>query len=610
MQKAEQILQAIRKLGEKQLPLTRVYRALYCEELYLLAYNKIYRNQGALSPGTENDTVDGMNRKRIQDIIEQLRYERFHFRPARRIQIPKKSGGKRPLGVPNFTEKLVQEVLRMILEAYYEPRFRASSHGFRPERGCHTALQFVKEKFKATTWFIEGDIQSCFDSIDHDILMSLLTRDIHDGRLLNLLRMGLKAGVVEDWQYRPTYSGTPQGGILSPLLANLYLHELDEYIEDVLIPKYTKGTNRAANTAYGALQQRINRARQRGQMDLARQWVQQRRHMPSKNPYDPDYRRLRYIRYADDFLLGFIGSKQEAEAIKAEIGTWLRDKLHLELSPTKTLVTHARTQPALFLGYAVSISHCNHKISHREGSLRRARAINGHIRLRIPPDLVGELIKRYQRKGKTVHEPALLAFSDAHIIDTYQKRFRGLAEYYKFAGDKRRLNGLRYVMQQALVKTLADKFKVTNSTIYRQYSGTQTVDGYTYRTLQVGVPTKRGERIIYWGAIPLKKVEFGIATLNDQPPVEAVTKATSELIHRLQKDTCELCGSRQDCEVHHIRKLADLNKPGRKEKPEWVKRMAAMRRKTLVVCRQCHQDIHAGRPTPKSRESILESRVQ
>ena len=239
MQKAEQILQAMWKMGEKRTPLTRVYRSLFSEDLFLAAYDKIARNRGALTAGTENDTADGMNLARIQKIIEQLRNEQFHFHPTRRIRIPKKSGGTRPLGLPNFTDKLVQEVLRMVLEAYYEPRFRDCSHGFRPGRGCHTALTNLHYKFKGAAWFIEGDIRGCFDNIDHETLMAILARDIQDGRLLNLIRMGLEAGYMEDWQYNRTYSGTPQGGILSPLLANIYLNELDAYIEDVLIPQNT-----------------------------------------------------------------------------------------------------------------------------------------------------------------------------------------------------------------------------------------------------------------------------------------------------------------------------------------------------------------------------------
>lgn len=211
MQTAEQILTAIRKLGERRLPLTRVYRCLYNENLFLVAYGKLARNQGGLTPGTTNDTIDGMSVNRIRTLIAQLREERYRVRPARRIHIPKKQGGTRPLGIPNFTEKLVQEVLRMILNAYYEPRFRESSHGFRPNRGCHTALRFIKHRFIATTWFIEGDIRKAFDSINHTVLLNILARDIHDGRLLNLLRMHLEAGVMENWTITPPTAGHPRG---------------------------------------------------------------------------------------------------------------------------------------------------------------------------------------------------------------------------------------------------------------------------------------------------------------------------------------------------------------------------------------------------------------
>lgn len=300
MQKAEHILQAMQKLGERRLPLTRVYRNLYSEDLFLTAYDKIGRNKGALTPGTEDDTADGMDLKRIRNVIEKLRYERFRFRPSRRTQVPKKSGGTRPLGIPNFSEKLVQEAVRLLLEAYYEPRFRDSSHGFRPGRGCHTALADIKCRFTGSTWFIEGDIRGCFDNLDHDVMLAILSRDIHDGRLLNLIRMCLEAGYLEDWTYHQTYSGAPQGAILSPLLSNIYLHELDTFIEDELIPQYTRGKRRAQNREYRRLTGCIARARKRGDQKAVRKAEQLRRHMPSQDTHDPQYRRLKYLRYADD----------------------------------------------------------------------------------------------------------------------------------------------------------------------------------------------------------------------------------------------------------------------------------------------------------------------
>ena len=601
MQKAEQILQAVQKMGEKRIPLTRVYRSLFSEDLFLAAYDKIARNRGALTVGTENDTADGMSRERIQRIIEKLRNERFNFRPARRIQIPKKSGGTRPLGIPNFTDKLVQEVLRMVLEAYYEPRFRDSSHGFRPGRGCHTALASLHQKFKGAAWFIEGDIRGCFDNIDHEVLMAILARDIQDGRMLNLLRMGLEAGYLENWQYNRTYSGTPQGGILSPLLANIYLHELDAYIEEVLIPQYTRGKKRADNREYGNLAYAIKCARNAGDQKRVQELELQRRKLPSQDVHDPNFRRLKYIRYADDFILSFIGTKSEAEEIKAAISAFLKEKLHLEMSASKTLITHSRTEHARFLGYDISVYHADDKISPRSGTLTKTRSVNGCIRLGIPYGKVDELARRYMRGEKPIHEAGLLAFSDAQIIDVYQQRFRGVAEYYKFATDRNALRKLKYIMEVSLTKTLANKFKSTVARMYQKYGGKRTVQEYTYKVLVVEVPTKNGTRYIYWGGIPLKVIKTGTEILDDNNGRRNVTfSSRTDLVQRLQANECEICGSQENCEVHHVRKLADLKDRwrGRKEKPAWVTTMIAMQRKTLVVCAKCHVAIHTGKPLP------------
>lgn len=602
MHKANQILQAIRKMGIKRIPLTRVYRSLYCEELYLAAYDKIRRNEGALTPGTSDDTADGFSISDVHKVIDLLRHERFYFRPSRRTQIPKKSKGTRPLGIPDFTEKLVQEVLRMILEAYYEPRFRNSSHGFRPERGCHTALTQLKQKFVGTTWFIEGDIKGCFDNISHEVLISILSRDIHDGRLLNLIQRSLEAGYIEDWLYHKTYSGTPQGGVLSPILSNIVLHELDTYIEDELIPRFSRGKQREINRDYKRMSDAIWRAQKKGDMERAENLIQQRRQIPSVNTHDPNFRRLKYIRYADDFILGFIGPKSEAQAIKTAIGTFLKEKLHLTMSDEKTLITHARTEYAQFLGYAVSVQQANDKMTRSQSNGVLQRSINGIIRLGIPSGLVKEHIKRYYKRGKVAAEPTLLVNSDAHIIETFQRRFRGLAEYYKYAVDRKRLQTLKYVMELALVRTLASKFKTRIKKIYRKYHSTMEVDGFEYKTLAVEVPTERGTSLIYWGAVPLKVVKVGYDTIRDEIPFELKLSRT-DLVQRLQANTCELCGSHEKIQVHHVRKLSNLKHrwAGRKQKPEWVVRMIAIRRKTLVVCHKCHVDIHAGRPIPKSR---------
>jgi group II intron reverse transcriptase/maturase len=608
MQTAERILQVMHSMGVKRMPLTRVYRMLFSEDLYLAAYAKIARNEGALTPGTDGETADGMSLEVIRDVIKKLRHERFEFRPVRSKGIPKKNGGIRNLGMPDFVDKLVQEVLRMLLEAYYEPRFRDCSHGYRPHRGCHTALRDIKQHFRGAAWFIEGDIKGCFDNISHEVLMAILARDIHDGRLLNLIRKGLKAGKLENWKRTPTYSGTPQGGILSPLLSNIYLNELDEFVEDVLIPRYTRGKIRQRNPLDRQYEAQLRKVRKTGDKEHMKQLEKEQRLLPSLDMDDPNFRRLQYVRYADDFILAFIGTKVEAESIRDAIAQFLHDHLKLNLSAEKTLITHATTEDARFLGYAIRIYQENTQLAKPPRKLARRRSVNGHVRLGIPYGLTHQYAQPYLRNGKTTSQAGLTMYSAAHIIDVFQARFRGIANYYRYAVDRSHLNSLKYIMEQALVKTLAHKYRVNVTTIYRRYRGIQTVNGQQYPTLQVEVPTKHGMRLIYWGAVPLKVDKRLEQTLNE-------TKDTrwggrTDLLRRLQADRCEICGSRDRAQVHHVRKLVELKRrwEGRKEKPVWVARMITMQRKTLIVCHHCHVDIHAGR-TPKLSQRNLESRM-
>src|SRR5712671_6727441 len=333
-----------------------------------MAYGNIYSNQGAMTPGASAETADGMSEDTIDQITGLMRHERYRFAPARRIYIPKKNGKLRPLGLPPWPDKLVGEVVRLLLEAIYEPCFSGRSHGFRKGRGCHTALRKIQETWTGTVWFIEGDISDCFGSLDHEILLMILAGKIHDQRFLRLIRHMLKAGYLEDWEYRETLSGCPQGGVVSPILSNIYLHKLDEFIEQELIPQYTRGTSRKDNPEYKRIQRQLAAARQRGDRAAARDLGKQLRRLPSKDPMDPGYRRLRYVRYADDVLLGFTGPKAEAEQIKARLAEFLRETLGLELSQPKTLITHARSQPARFLGYHVRVQHCDTKITRGQRS--------------------------------------------------------------------------------------------------------------------------------------------------------------------------------------------------------------------------------------------------
>ena len=300
MQNAETVMDVLRERGRRGLPLDQLYRQMFNPQVYLMAYGRIYANKGAMTPGATQETVDGMSLGRIDRIIDAMRCERYRFTPVRRVYIPKKSGKLRPLGLPTWSDKLVGEVVRLLLEAYYEPMFSDRSHGFRPGRGCHTALREVANTWTGTSWFIEGDLADCFGSFDHEVMLSILAEKIHDNRFLRLVRNMCQAGYLEDWRWGATLSGVPQGGVASPVLSNIYLHKLDVFVETVLIPEYTRGKLRARSPEYRKAERAIRRAREQGNRAQLRELYRRLHSLPSQDPCDPGYRRLRYCRYADD----------------------------------------------------------------------------------------------------------------------------------------------------------------------------------------------------------------------------------------------------------------------------------------------------------------------
>jgi group II intron reverse transcriptase/maturase len=595
MQGAETVLSVIRERGRQSLPLERLYRQLFNKELFLLAYGRIYSNQGAMTPGVTRETVDGMSLAKIDTIIEELRSESYRWSPARRVYIPKKNGKKRPLGMPPWSDKLVAEVVRMLLDAYYDGGFSDRSHGFRTSRGCHTALDEVASVWTGTHWFVEGDLADYFGSLDHTIMVSALAVKIHDGRFLQLINRMLQAGYLEDWRWNATLSGAPQGGIASPVLSNIYLDRFDQFVEQQLIPEYTRGKKRRTEPRYHRVESQIAKAKRHGDRDAVRALRRLRRRLPSQDPNDPDYRRLRYVRYCDDFLLGFAGPRREAEEIKSKIGEFLRDELKLELSEPKTLITHATSQAARFLSYEIRTQRTDTKIT------QGRRAVNGVVGLFVPRDVIRDRCARYMSKGKPALRGQLLHDEDYTIVAKYGSEYRGFVQYYLLAQDVFRLEKLRWVMETSMLKTLAGKHKSTVAKMARKYKASiDTPDG-SRTCFQVTVHRDQGRKplVARFGGIPLTRKRT--AVLTDLKPIMATVKG-NELIRRLVAGRCELCEERTGLQVHHIRKLADLNKPGRPERPSWVHLMAMRKRKTLVVCEQCHQDIHAGRATATTRK--------
>lgn len=586
MQDAATVLGIIRERSEQNQPLEHAYRLLYNPSFYLYAYGRISRNAGAMTPGVTGETVDGMSLEKIQHIIALIRREAYVWTPVRRISIPKKMGGKRPLGIPDWSDKLVQEVLRLILETHYEPRFSARSHGFRPNRGCHTALQEVKT-WTGTKWYVEGDIKGCFDNVDHEVLLAILAETIHDNRFLRLIRHMLQAGYLEGWEYGTTLSGTPQGGVLSPLLANVYLDQLDQFVETELQPAYTRGTVRASNREYKRILDRLRWARKSGDKAETRRWARALRRVPCGRPDDPTFRRLRYVRYADDFLLGFIGPVAEAEEMKQRLGTFLRDHLKLELSEEKTLITHARTQAARFLNYEIRVQYRNDLLTNN------GRKTNGKVALLMPADVVEAYRAGYVVDGHPKRDKLLAQESDFTIVDRYGGILRGVYNYYAWAQNVSWLSRLKFAMENSLLHTLAAKHRTTVQQILKRYkTQTETPKGLR-NCLEVHIEREpKAPFIARFGGFPVVRQEVPI--LRDRIPYQGPRIHRNERIQRLLHEECELCGKAGSVEGHHIRKLADLKRHGN-HPPAWVQLMAMRRRKTLYVCHDCHVAITHGR---------------
>ena len=593
MRTAETILNIIQDRGKRRLPLDDVYRQLYHPDMYLRSYTKLYKNDGAMTPGTTGETVDGMSLEKIDRVIGAIRCEQWKWPPVRRIYIEKPKGGKRPLGLPDWSPKVVQDIIRSILEAYYEPQFSDRSHGFRPKKGCQTALTEIYNIWKGTKWFIEGDIKGCFDNIDHYTLMNILRENIHDNRFLRLIEGSLKAGYCEDWKYHPSLSGSPQGGIVSPILSNIYMDRLDKFVENTLIPEHTQSERREEHPIYGQLNNQLATARRQGNLERIKALWREMKRYPSQNPDDPGYRRLRYVRYADDFLLGFAGPLVEAHQIKERISTFLATELKLTLSAEKTLITHAQTGRARFLGYEIGIMECPTKLDRTRGT----RTVNGKVGMYIPQDVIQAKRKRYLRDGEPIHRTELINDSKYDIIYRYQGEYRGLVNYYGMAQNLAELGYIRWTMETSLLKTLACKNQTSVMKETKRLQSTiETPEGPRKCLKLVIQREKKKPLVAIFGGLPLKR--------RKNPPIEdrvilPYARITSEIVERLLNDTCEVCGSKENVEMHHVRHLKDLNKKGKREMPLWMKIMISRKRKSIPLCRRCHDDIHHNRPESK-----------
>jgi len=595
-------LEALENISKEGKRINGLFRLMEDQIVWYEAYANIYANKGAITPGTDDVTLDGFSKERVASIIRRLKNGTYRFRPVRRVLIPKKNGKKRPLGISSGDDKLVQEVVRIILERIYEPVFSDCSHGFRPERSPHTALTQI-EGWQSIKWLVDMDIRDYFTTINHDLLMKLLEKKIEDTRFLRLIRSMLDAGYLEDWTYHATYSGVPQGSIVSPILANVYLHELDLFMK-TLKERFDQGKRRGKNLIYDRYTKKIARLRKKWdtlkgkegatqQLQEIKQEIQQldqlRKGLPSRDPFDEGYKRLFYCRYADDFAIGIIGSQADAEAIRQEVTAFIQETLKLTVAEEKSHICHSR-KGMTFVGYEVKTYSGDRTIRTKRGNRHTTlKSISERIQLHIP---AGKLQKFCSTKGygnyetaKAIHRKGWTHLSDAEIILAYNGELRGLANFYALAlNAKTEMHKLAHVWRVSLLKTLANKHKTS---INKIANNLKTDDGYA-----LIVQEEKKTRVIR--IFRLKDLKKPLPTnpqIDTQPNVYIWTLSRTEVIKRLNKGQCEYCETTQGpFEVHHIRKMKDVAKG----KELWQQMMAARNRKTMVLCQNCHHKLHAG----------------
>lgn len=577
----------------------RLYRILFNEELFYVAYQKIASNGGSTTKGSDGRSIDEMSLARIETLIASLKDESYQPHPSRRVHIPKKNGKTRPLGIPAFEDKLVQEVVRMILEAIYEGHFETTSHGFRPKRSCHTALLHIQKTFSGAKWFIEGDIKGFFDNIDHDVLVGILRERISDDRFIRLIWKFLKAGYVEDWTFHNTYSGTPQGGIVSPILANIYLDKLDKYVKEY-IRHFDMGTKRRPGKESNDLAnerkrtvrklKKVKDGTEKAALVARLKAIEQERAaFPSGDEMDGSYRRLKYIRYADDFILGVIGSKEDALRIKEDIKSFLSESLALELSEEKTLITHTG-KSAKFLGYEITVTRTNHQRRDVQGRLRRT--YGKRVRLNVSMATLRDKLLEYGameiklRNGKEIWKPkcrsGLIFNDDLEILDRYNRETVGFCNYYLIANNCVVLHNFRYIMEYSMYKTFAGKYRSTVRKINKKYRLSKL---FTVKYEQKGVIKSR---TFYKTSFKRRTTAFNGSC--DIEPYSIADVSRTNLTDRLKAEKCELCGATGKLIMHHVRNLKDL-----KGKESWKRLMSARKRKTIALCPSCHRLRHLGK---------------
>ena len=570
----------LRKMNAKDtLTINTKVLDLMCDTDVLIAsYTKIKSSPGNMTPGIDSETLDGINISWFENLKKNLRTNAFQFRPARRIDIPKPNGkGTRPLGIASPRDKIVQGAMLLILEAIFEPSFVTHSHGFRPNKGCHTALKEVKNTFSSVNWFIEGDISKCFDTFDHKLLVHLISNRINDKGFIDLLHKALKAGYMFQGQYYSPDLGTPQGSIVSPILCNILLHGLDQFVLN-LQKDFDVGTRRKTNPIWRKLT--LN-----GQINEVHD-----KNIGSRLHNDSSYKRLKYVRYADDFLIGIIGSRADCVSIRENIHDFLLNNLKLNLNLDKTKITHARNNSAHYLGTDIKITPLNKRplrIVTRGNSTYRMKTNTRPLLMAPIKKLVNKLTEKGFAKngGIPTRSARFLHFETNQIVNHFKQIWSGLSVYYSFADNYGSLGRIHYILKYSCVLTLASKLKLkTAKKVFTKFGK------------DINIRDKDNNIIASFPDVSLAKPKkFYITKIEDINPMLRLEKLSTATFRSksVLSSPCTICGSSENIEMHHVRKLRDSSRAIKLD--YMTSMMSRMNRKQIPICRPCHINYHRGK---------------
>lgn len=538
----------------------------------IAAWARIRSNSGSLTLALNKETLDGITLSWFEETANTMQNGIFQFSPSRRIYIPKSDGKKRPFTIPSPRDKIVQEAMRLLLMLVFEGDFSKNSHGGVSGRGCHTALNQIKMEFAHDNWFIEGDIDQQFLSLDHQVLVNLLKTKIDDQAFIDIIYKYLRVGFGESPdKIVKMRMGTTQGGVLSPVLANIYMTPFDKWVERDLIPKYTKGKRKKANPVY---------------TKMIRSGKVTEHSIHSKYAHDRNFIRLHYVRYADDFIMGLNSPKIYCKQIVDECKIFLFEQLKLTLNIEKTKITHSQLDSAIFLGYRVHKTKLSKmKISYNSKNQLSRRTTNT-----ILDGLIDRIVKKLNERGYTTNKKKIgsptrngrfINHTLYDMIEHFKMVERGILQYYKLANNYGRVAArVHYILKYSCALTIASKMKLTTlRRVFNKYGK------------NLNIKDESGKIITKYPTVDYRRPKkFSIAPILDYSSLEAYIDQYDRRVQRGRKDLkspCVLCGSNREIEIHHVRKLSKT-----KRKDYLSSMMSRMNRKQVPVCKKCHIKIH------------------